>query len=1268
MKITAKDIEKWAGRAEARGELPGLIRRLAVQAGTVTEIFFPAGDSVSRPGWDGQILSKEGDPWVPAGRSLWEVSAENKPTDKANRDYQKRTGNTDQVARQESTLVILIARHWSNKEKWAAEKRTEGDWQNIRAYDADDLEAWLESSPAIALAFAEEIGLAGSGVESVYRHWQAWASQCEPPISSSAFFADRRHAKDRLMADLRQRVADGPGGTYAIRADSVAEATAFVCAALLETDDLCDQALAVTDEAGWRYIECNPRLRLAIAARSEIARRPAAGVVTIVPVAAGDLASGYGGKEGEGIRLELKRPSIYAFRDALIEIGVEESDARRLALATGRSWSVYRRRRASNPTIRSPEWLKLAEADALATLCLLGAWHGEKASDRAIVARLTGESYETVERNLRKLAQVDDAPVISIGQVWRAKAPLDLLDLFADRITAAALDRFFEIVESLLVAPDPILELEPDKRWMAQVYGKVRGESGLLFRSVFDALVKLAVRERDYQGLIALNVDRRVERLIERLIQDADATRWLSLASHLSPLAEAAPGAFLKAVEQSLSRPDTPVLSLFTESIAASSPLGGGAWFYAHLLWALELLAWSPRWMPRVASILARLSHVPLPDNWGNRPLKSLLGIFRSWMPQTAATLEQRIAVLDKLIASEPDIAFQLMDKLLHRGSDMASPAHKPDWCDDDAGTAERPSGAEVYGILTAAADRMIAMASGNADRLVRLLDKLTLFDPPRAAQVNAMVAPFTVLDAQDSDREMIRNALRERLHWHLNYGARHPETSLTEDQIAHWRGLYEALSPVDLVIRHRWLFRNGWVHLPMEAPEDDRQEDQRREELRLSALNEVYQGLGFEGVLRLADLSSEAFIVGRCLLDVVPERAALADWILDLDTDFSLGLPRTSMICGILRFLLQEETAPFLRRAIQLGRDRRWAPDRVAAFLRLARDETLTWTLVQECGEAVDYAYWRIVSVPLWHADAAERELVASKLLEADRPISALNALIGHPDDSNPALVLSALDAAMHIGEPDAKFPDSWHLEKLVARLEAWDGMDRERLLQIEFQLVPAFRYEQTASLKLLTDAIMSRPELFAELVCLIRRPEPGEPPANWEPSDGERIARENARDLLDDCRRQPGTLDNGEIDPDTCIRFVDQALELCRARDRSTVGEHTIGQILAHAPVGEDGLWPGSPARDILDRAEWEEMRSGFEIGTFNKRGVTTRAMDDGGKQERDLAGQFRGHAHGLAATHPHLAESLERMARNYEIDAKRHDDDAAMNRERY
>jgi hypothetical protein len=60
MRVTAKEIEGWVERREAQGELPRLVRRLAMQAGSITEIAFPAGDSVSRLCWDGQLISKEG--------------------------------------------------------------------------------------------------------------------------------------------------------------------------------------------------------------------------------------------------------------------------------------------------------------------------------------------------------------------------------------------------------------------------------------------------------------------------------------------------------------------------------------------------------------------------------------------------------------------------------------------------------------------------------------------------------------------------------------------------------------------------------------------------------------------------------------------------------------------------------------------------------------------------------------------------------------------------------------------------------------------------------------------------------------------------------------------------------------------------------------------------------------------------------------------------------------------------------------------------------
>jgi len=149
------------------------VRRLVFASGLVRQGNFPAGYSTSLPGWDGELLTEEGNPWIPRGVSFWEFSCEERVINKANLDYAKRARGTPEDVRQRATFVFVSARRWSPKAraKWLEGKRTEGHWGDVRAYDAVDLEQWLEQSPAVALQFAEELGLVGPGVVSVAKFW-----------------------------------------------------------------------------------------------------------------------------------------------------------------------------------------------------------------------------------------------------------------------------------------------------------------------------------------------------------------------------------------------------------------------------------------------------------------------------------------------------------------------------------------------------------------------------------------------------------------------------------------------------------------------------------------------------------------------------------------------------------------------------------------------------------------------------------------------------------------------------------------------------------------------------------------------------------------------------------------------------------------------------------------------------------------------------------------------------------------------------------------
>lgn len=1263
MQITASHIAEWANKKakEAQTNLPRLIRRLCFEAATTRQLSFPAGDSTYVPGWDGVLSRERGDAWAPSGTSYWEIGCDQAPTTKANDDYKKRLKKIAVEHRAAATFVFVTPRRWTTKAKWISAQRAKNEWADVRAYDADDLEQWLEQSPAVSLQFAEELGLVGEGIESLPRYWQSWSQQCSPAITPDSFFLDRTTTRDQLIEKIRSGMnQQNAAPPLTVRADSVEEAVAFVVAALIGTDELASQALVVTSLEGWRFVEANLQLKIVIAARTEVAANPSrrAGLVVIVPHAAGDATT-----QPQGAEVLLERPGIYEFEKALVAIGMEESDAKRYALSTGRSWTVLRRQRATNLAIRNPTWLGAPQSACLSLLCLLGAWSADKDADQQVVARLAGRPYEDVERDLQQLAQLDDAPLLRIGEVWKAKSPLELLSLLGGRITRSELDRFFLTAHEMLVAPDPQLELPDDQRFAAAVYGKVHPYSGLLFKSVCDALVKLAVRGPEQPGLRALEIEARVGLLVHGLLDAADAQRWLSLAPHLPMLAEAAPSHFLTAVEKSLRLPNQPVTRLLSES--SSSGISGRCW-HAGLLWALETLAWSPPRLARVALVLAQLSRTPISGNWSNTPGRSLFGLFRAWLPKTAAGISDRIKVLDLLISKEPNAAFGVLDGLTAPGPQTAFDAARPKWRDDDAGAGRGVTYAEMDEMHAAARERLFQLSGNNPSRIVILLQNTRKKKHEEVFKVLELMEPFTLPAANDEDREILCQSLRKTIHWHRNYD------DAPAKELQAWlqavESYYERLSPVDLVRKHCWLFNGYWVELPSREREDPIDARQAAlSKIRTNALTEIQKSFGMMGVESLIATCSEPSTVGITLAEMNCAGGQWTAWFADRGGRFEQGTPMARCISGFLRATKSPLYDELLREMMSLGDKHAWDVDKRVQFLILARPELETWHLASACGPDVETVYWSIAQPEQYiHAESADFLFVLRRLLDAKRPRTALQCAQYALNHMGADLLYSALQQFMAGEEPNGPMIDSWHLGEMLESLEKSNVIEKMALIQLEFDLFPALGYGQELKAAALYAGVMEEPALFKELLCFLYKPEHGE---RDEPAtEASRSAAEIAWRILHVCRRQPGTQPDGSIDPNAFRLFIDTTRELCRGADRLMMCEQTLGQILAHAPSDENGTWPFLPARDVMDQWDLENMRVGFAIGARNKRGSTVRSMFEGGGQERDLSTSYRSQAERIQYTHPNLAATLEKIAKSYEQEGTQHDLDATLRKEGY
>ena len=71
--IETSHLKTWAASVPARSQFPHLIKNLIYAVIQPDKIRFPSGDAVWVPGFDGYVVNKEENRFVPKGLSLWEA-------------------------------------------------------------------------------------------------------------------------------------------------------------------------------------------------------------------------------------------------------------------------------------------------------------------------------------------------------------------------------------------------------------------------------------------------------------------------------------------------------------------------------------------------------------------------------------------------------------------------------------------------------------------------------------------------------------------------------------------------------------------------------------------------------------------------------------------------------------------------------------------------------------------------------------------------------------------------------------------------------------------------------------------------------------------------------------------------------------------------------------------------------------------------------------------------------------------------------------------
>ena len=1260
---TATDLASWAqSRRDAQATLPQLVRRLVTAtANDLTRISIRAGEGVGRPGWDGIVEAAGWSAFVPEGLSVWEMGV-GEPEGKAQSDYRKRTDEPGDVDPASTTFMFVSPKRWTGKDAWVQRRKAEGVWKDVRVIDGDDLEAWLEVAPAVHAWISGVLGKDPWEAESLERWWTDWSEATRPSLPPAVPLSGRDEEVQRLLSFLSQ-----PGGSTSVVADSQDEALAFLGAALADAPRRLDRALVVRSAGAWRRLASwpTPLVLVPTFERPPVSAAVQAGHHAIVPLGREARTSG-------GIELpRVRRAGIEA---ALRDVGLSRGRASDLATLGRRSLFALRRTLAVNPDADRPEWAVPEHARTIALAVLAGSWNDASEGDRAAVSAIAGRPYGEVAQDLTRWANTSNPPIRRVGDVWLVAAKADAWALTAHALTSDDLDRFREVAVSVIGGDDPSLDLPPDQRAGASLFGKQRTHSAPLVRGVADTLALAATSDPD----VALAGGRRgeteavivVRDVLEAANEDPTGRRWHAIASVLPLLAEAAPDVFLRAVEAGARDAEGPVLTLFQQDtgfLSSSSP-------HPSLLWALETLAWDPEHLPRAARLLAILTQLAPPVKILNRPFNSLRSILVLWVNGTAASLDDRVQTLDLVHRVAPDVGWQLALALVPSGSDSASPPASPvyrDWRPDDAGgIAADDFDRALDGVI----QRACAYADTDGARWAALLEQVASSPyPARDTVITALEALNSGALTADGRRALYRT-LREVVNKHQRY----PDArwSMPTGSAERLEALTPAFEPEGAVDRHAWLFDRGALDAFVESDDEGYGERQLRlDAAQDAALAEILDEVEVGDLPGWTDgLSNPEFSarhVGDALARVRPDDpAALALLTSDGETARRIGASYVSLAVRRNGFEWAER---FLA-----AQSETWQVGTASLFLRALPTSPEVWRLAEDQGTDVERAYWSEVHPFALPSEGGEALEAARKLVAVDRPRAALHLFqsMGYRDaDAVPLdLLADTLEVAIQTADTPFDGTTAHDIGEHLDRLDAAD-FDANRLAKLEWAYLPLFRFDHRPS-GVLHRTLAEDPEFFVQMVSFAFRAR-GEEPA--ELSEGEQNRASNAHALLESWQTVPGRRDDGTIDSERLAAWVQEALRLLADANRTEIGEQYIGRVLrygpdaAPAPVGDAAAdedappplidWPTEAIRDVIETAASDHIETGFALEVYNSRGVTSRGMTDGGGQERALSRQYRQRAAFVGPMYPRTSAMLKRIAESYDRDAERHDRDADL-----
>jgi hypothetical protein len=553
--------------------------------------------------------------------------------------------------------------------------------------------------------------------------------------------------------------------------------------------------------------------------------------------------------------------------------------------------------------------------------------------------------------------------------------------------------------------------------------------------------------------------------------------------------------------------------------------------------------------------------------------------------------------------------------KLLPQPHDFSSPTQKPKLRDVAPKNLEVLTFGLVWDFQAAIVNRAVAMASDDESRIIKLVKSFGAFRPESRSAVLTHVDDYLAAH-KSAEGSQVWYELKAEVGRHEFFAD--TDWALREDERRVIDAILNRHSPSDPLAMDRQVFESWIPRIGRYKPGVTELEDM--DKLRKEVLERILAREGPAGIFRLACTVKQPNLIGPVLrlISITQDQLFdLLDMVLAPTTPRELAFYVSAV--GAERYGEAWKVA-FKERELYNFLD---DADKAHLLLGWPLNES-TWSFARSLGKRVNDEYWQQTQALPIHGSLEQLLFSIEQLRQRARSLDVIVLLHLRLKDISTELILSLLS------EGQKKIVDG--LKKMGNMLPYYISLTftelRKRIDVQEFDIAR----QEYAYLPVLSESeqpltifnlLSKKPEFFIDVLSHVFRGK--NTPQDTDLTEEEMTRAHVSYNLISSFKTVPGF--NGDhIDLEALSTWTAGAREAAKNKELIEISDQYIGHLFAHAPIDpEESFWPPSPVCKVIESVASEDIETGIRIECFNKRGVSRRAINAGGDQERELSTMY-------------------------------------------